>query len=309
MRKWNHKSIQFRIGLRTIKSAVAVMIAMATVYFYGVTTSRIIFAVLGAMEAMQPTIKASLRSCLTQVTGVISGAIFGLLLNAIGMHPLITTGIGIVLVISIYNAFSIQFSPSLPCLIVVTICTTPDIAPILYASGRIWDTLIGFAVGITINALIFPYDNRKQIRYTLETLDQELLRFLEELFDGDDILPDAKLMAEKVTVMASQMTVFSNQKLLMQMKRQQEDIRSFEVCEGKVRELLARMEILSRMGTPGRLTEENKQALIACGAVIKDNRELTEPTERDIVVNYHVKQILRLRQELSEELHKSVTSK
>ena len=295
--------------MRTAKSAVAVMIAMAVVYFYGVTTSRIIFAVLGAMEAMQPTIKASLRSCLTQVTGVISGAIFGLLLNAFGLHPLITTGIGIVLVISIYNAFSIQFSPSLPCLIVVTICTTPDIAPILYASGRIWDTLIGFAVGITINALIFPYDNRKQIRYTLETLDQELLHFLEDLFDGDDILPDAKLMAEKVTVMASQMTVFSNQKLLMQMKRQQEDIRSFEVCEGKVRELLARMEILSRMGTPGRLTEENKQALIACGAVIKDTRELTEPTERDIVVNYHVKQILRLRKELSEELHKSVTAK
>lgn len=309
MIKHKHRAIKFRIGMRTAKSAVAVMIAMAVVYFYGVTTSRIIFAVLGAMEAMQPTIKASLRSCLTQVTGVISGAIFGLLLNAIGMHPLITTGIGIVLVISIYNAFSIQFSPSLPCLIVVTICTTPDIAPILYASGRIWDTLIGFAVGITINALIFPYDNRKQIRYTLETLDQELLRFLEELFDGDDILPDAKLMAEKVTVMASQMTVFSNQKLLMQMKRQQEDIRSFEVCEGKVRELLARMEILSRMGIPGRLTEENKQALIACGAVIKDNRELTEPTERDIVVNYHVKQILRLWQELSEELHKSVTSK
>lgn len=309
MVKHKHRAIKFRIGMRTAKSAVAVMIAMAVVYFYGVTTSRIIFAVLGAMEAMQPTIKASLRSCLTQVTGVISGAIFGLILNAIGLHPLITTGIGIVLVISIYNAFSIQFSPSLPCLIVVTICTTPDIAPILYASGRIWDTLIGFAVGITINALIFPYDNRKQIRYTLETLDQELLHFLEELFDGDDILPDAKLMAEKVTVMASQMTVFSNQKLLMQMKRQQEDIRSFEVCEGKVRELLARMDILSRMGTPGRLTEENKQALIACGAVIKDTRELTEPTERDIVVNYHVKQILRLRKELSEELHKSVISK
>ena len=80
MHKWNHKSIQFRIGMRTVKSAVAVMIAMAVVYFYGVTTSRIIFAVLGAMEAMQPTIKASLRSCLTQVTGVISGAVLGLLL-------------------------------------------------------------------------------------------------------------------------------------------------------------------------------------------------------------------------------------
>ena len=109
--------------------------------------------------------------------------------------------------------------------------------------------------------------------------------------------------------MATQMTVFSNQKLLMQMKRQQEDIHSFEVCEGKARELLARMEILSRMGTPGRLTEENRQALIECGAVIKDDRVLTEPTERDIVVNYHVKQILRLRSELTEELNQSIISK
>ena len=306
---WRNKSIKFRIGMRTAKSAVAVMIAMTVVYFYGVTTSRIIFAVLGAMEAMQPTIKASLRSCLTQVTGVISGAILGLALNALGLHPLITTGIGIVAVISIYNAFSIQFSPSLPCLIVVTICTTPDIAPIIYASGRIWDTLIGFAVGITINALIFPYDNRKQIRYTLESLDQELIRFLEDLFDGDDCLPDAKLMAEKVSTMASQMTVFSNQSLLMQRKRQQEDIRSFDVCQGKARELLARMEILSHMGTPGRLTEENRQALIDCGAVIQDNRPLTNPTERDIVVNYHVRQILQLRKELTEELHKSINAK
>lgn len=306
---WKNKSIKFRVGMRTAKSAVAVMIAMTVVYFYGVTTSRIIFAVLGAMEAMQPTIKASLRSCLTQVTGVISGAILGLALNALGLHPLITTGIGIVAVISIYNAFSIQFSPSLPCLIVVTICTTPDIAPIIYASGRIWDTLIGFAVGITINALIFPYDNRKQIRYTLESLDQELIRFLEDLFDGDDCLPDAKLMAEKVSTMASQMTVFSNQSLLMQRKRQQEDIRSFDVCQGKARELLARMEILSHMGTPGRLTEENRQALIDCGAVIQDNRPLSDPTEQDIVVNYHVRQILRLRKELTEELHKSINAK
>ena len=295
--------------MRTVKSAVAVMIAMAVVYFYGVTTSRIIFAVLGAMEAMQPTIKASLRSCLTQVTGVISGALFGLFLNALGLHPLITTGIGIVMVISVYNALRIQFSPSLPCLIVVTICTTPDIAPFIYASGRIWDTLIGFAVGITINALVFPYDNRKQIRYTLESLDRELIRFLEDLFDGDGIPPDAKLMADKVSTMASQMTVFTNQKLIMQLKRQQEDIRSFEVCEKDARELLARMEILSHIGDPGRLSEENRQALMECGAVIKDTRPLIDPTEREIVVNYHVRQILRLRKDLTNELHKSMVTK
>ena len=309
MNIWKNKSIKFKIGLRTAKSAAAVMIAMATVYFFGVTTSRIVFAMLGAMEAMQPTLKASLRSCLTQVTGVISGALFGLILSALGLHPLITAGIGIVLVISIYNAFRIQFSPSLPCLILVIICTTPDIAPFVYACSRIWDTLIGFAVGITINALVFPYDNRKQIRYTLESLDQELIRFLEDLFDGDECLPDAKLMAEKVSIMASQMSVFSDQKILRHLKQQKEDSCSFETCEKDARELLARMEILSHMETPGLLTEENRQALMDCGAVIRDERVLTEPTERDIVVNYHIKQILRLRNELTQELHKSMESK
>ena len=309
MFKWNHKSIKFRIGMRTAKTALAVMIAITLVYFYGVTASRIVFAMLGAMEAMQPTIKASLRSCLTQVSGVISGAVFALILNAIGLHPLISTGIGIIMIITIYNTFRIQFSPSLPCLILVIICTTPDVMPIPYATGRIWDTLIGFAVGILINALVFPYDNRKQIRFTLESLDQELIRFLEDLFDGDDLLPDAKLMAKTVSTMAAQMTVFSDQKLLMRLKRQRQEISSFEICEGKARELLARLEILSHMGTPGRITEENKQALIACGAVIKDERILTEPTERDIVVNYHVKQILKLRKELTEELHKTVSPK
>ena len=309
MLKWNHKSIKFRIGMRTVKTALAVMIAITLVYFYGVTASRIVFAMLGAMEAMQPTVKASIRSCLTQVTGVVSGAVFGLILNVLGLHPLISAGIGIVMVITVYNALHVQFSPSLPCLIVVIICTSPDVLPIPYATGRIWDTLIGFAVGILINALVFPYDNRKQIRFTLESLDQELIRFLEDLFDGDDLLPDAELMAKTVSTMAAQMTVFSDQKLLMRIKRQREDISAFEGCEGKARELLARLEILSHMGTPGRLTEENKQALIDCGAVIKDERVLTDPTERDIVVNYHIKQILRLRKELTEALHNSVSSK
>lgn len=309
MLKWNHKSIKFRIGLRTAKTALAVMIAITLVYFYGVTTSRIIFAMLGAMEAMKPTVKASLRAGLIQAIGVIFGALFGILLNTLNLHPLIGTGIGIVLVISVFNAFHVPFSPSLACLIVVTICTTPEMMPLVYASGRIWDTLIGSAVGIVINALVFPYDNRKQIRFALESLDRELIQFLEELFDGDDILPDARLMEKTVNTIASQMIVFSDQILLRRVRRQKEDQLSFKDCEKKARELLARLEILSQMGTPGRLTEENKQALTVCGAVIKDDRVLTNPTERDIVVNYHIKQILRLRSELTEYLCKSISHK
>lgn len=291
-----------RIGPRTIKTAAAVIISMVIVQFYGTTTSRMTFAMLGAMAAVEPTFTDSLRSCLAQIVGVLFGSVVGVLLLALPMHPLMRTGIGIVLAITLYNTFRIRFSPSLPCLIVLTLCITPDIQPLRYAGGRTWDTAIGLVVGLTINTLIFPYDNSRQIRATIESLDRELLRFLEEMFDGDEVMPDAAKMEAKVSDMARQLAIFSNQRLLLRRRSQKKQIESFRVCQGKARELLARMEILSRMDRPGHLNRQNLTRLRAWGARIADSRPLKNPRERDIVINYHVAQILKLRRELLEAL-------
>jgi uncharacterized membrane protein YgaE (UPF0421/DUF939 family) len=202
----------------------------------------------------------------------------------------------------LYNTLRIHFSPSLPCFIVVLICTTPDIQPIAYSLERIWDTAIGLFVGLLINTLILPYDNSRLIRKTVESLEHEVVLFLEDMFDGDDILPDADVMSQKVDAMYRQMRVFSNQKLLLHLKRQKEKIETFRQCERKVRVLLARMEVLSQMGSPGCLSEENRQALEECGATILDERCLSEPTERDVVMNYHIRQVLQLRMELLDAL-------
>lgn len=295
---------QIRIGPRTMKTAAAVIIAMVIVHFYGTTASRLTFAMLGAMAAVEPTFTDSLRSCLAQIVGVFFGALIGLALLAVPLHPLMRTGIGIVLTITLYNTFRIRFSPSLPCLIVLTLCVTPDIQPLSYACGRIWDTAIGLAVGLTINTLVFPYDNSRQITQTVESLDRELIRFLEEMFDGDDVMPDAKRMEKTVADMARQLTIFSNQRLFMRRRSQKRQLESFRVCEGKARELLARMLILSRMERPGRLSRGNLRRLRDCGARIRDSRPMKNPSEREIVVNYHVAQLLNLRKELLEALRR-----
>jgi uncharacterized membrane protein YgaE (UPF0421/DUF939 family) len=171
-----------------------------------------------------------------------------------------------------------------------------------YALGRIWDTAIGLTIGLAINTLVLPYDNSRQIRDSIEGLDRELIRFLEEMFDGDDVLPDSGRMARQVEDMARQLNIFTNQRLFLRRRRQKKEIASFEVCQRKARELLARMEILSHMEQPGRLSRENRSRLRSCGAVISDSRPLKNPKERDIVVNYHVTQILKLRKELLETL-------
>ena len=296
------KQLRFHIGLRTIKTAVASILSMVIVNALGTTDSKLIFAMLGAMTAVQPTFKDSLESSLTQIVGVLFGAVVSMGLLLIPIHPLAIAGIGIVLVITLYNTLGIRFSPALPCLIVVIMCVSPEIQPIGYALGRIWDTTIGLAVGMAINTLVFPYHNSRDIRQTVISLDKELIAFMEELFDGDKVIPDADSMSRKVEEMRGQLKIFERQRLLLRRRSQKADIADFRLCEKKARELAARMEVLCHMEQPGRLSEESRQQLEALGATITDMRPLDSVDERDIVTNYHIRQILAIRQQLLEVL-------
>lgn len=291
-----------RVGPRTLKTALAVIVAMLIVESYGATTSKLIFAMLGAMAAVEPTFTESVASCLTQIVGVLFGALVGVLLRLLPLHPLVATGIGIVLVIVLYNCLRIRFSPSLPCFIVVTMCTTPDIQPMTYALGRIWDTAIGLAVGMAINTLVMPYDNSRQIRAAARLLEREVIEFLEDMFDGDDQLPEAREMARTIEEMERQLQIFTRQRLFLGRKRQERQLAQFRACDGKARELLARIQILSQVGGTGGLDEQNRASLAQQGARISEPRPMDPTQERDVVINYHVRQILKLRQELLEAL-------
>ena len=253
---------------------------------------------LGAMAAVQPTFKDSLESCLAQLVGLLLGAAAGILLLMFPISSITATAIGIVLVITIYNTLGIHYPPSIPCFLVVTLCTATDIEPVSYILGRTWDTAIGLGVGMIINTLIFPYDNSRQIRNIVESLNRDVIHFLEDLFDGDALIPDAQDMTEKMNNMGRQILIFSNQKFLIHPKLQKHKLEQFRDCEVKARVLLARLEVLSRMGIPGRLNDENRKRLESCGAQIRDMRPLDSVTERDVVTNYHVNQILTLRREL-----------
>ena len=298
LKKW----VRLRIGLRTVKTTAAVIISMMLVDRLGASDSRLIFAMLGAMAAVQPTFKESVASCLTQIVGVLFGAAAGLLLRLLPGPDLLAVGIGMVLVITLYHSLRMPYSPSLPCFVVVMVCVTPDVHPVIYAAERIWETAIGLAVGMAINTLVFPYDNSRRIRATAEGLDKVLIAFLEELFDGDEILPDAKAMRRTIDDLQRELELFSNQKLILHLRRQREQLETFRLCENKARELVARMEVLSQMGRPGRLDDENRRRLLACGANIRDQRPLDSVLERDVVTNYHVRQILKRRRELLDAL-------
>ena len=289
---------KIHIGRRTIKTVAAVVIAMLAAEYFGTTSSRLIFAMMGAMEAVQPTFKESLEAVLSQFVGIIVGALAAVLLHTLPIPYVVAAGIGILIVIVFYNALRLPYSPSLACFIVVMICTTSDVHPVLYALGRIWDSAIGLAVGMLINVLVFPYDNSKKIRQAVQNLDAELILFLEDIFDGDNSLPDADIMEKKLADIAYQLSIFADQVLPFHAARQKEKLKLFRMCEGRARRLVSHLEVLCAMDKPGQLNDENLAQLRNSGANIVEQPDLTDWTDKDTITNYHVEQILALRKEL-----------
>lgn len=285
--------MKVKLGLRTVKTAVAVVISLALAELFGRSDGKLIFAVLGVMAAVQPTFKESWESCLTQILGVILGAITGLLLNLIPISPAITSGAGVLLVIVTYNSLGIRFSPSLACIIVVTICTDAGVHPTDYALDRIWDTAIGLAVGMVINTLVFPYDNSRRIRSAVHSLEKEVMLFLSDMFDGDGKLPTADASLERIQQIGRELEIFSNQRLPYRRQRYALQLAAFRRCIDDGHQLLAHMEVLSHMVEPGYLNQENYLYLMDWGVEIPVPGQPVDP-----VVNYHVEQILKLRQAL-----------
>lgn len=292
------------IGMRTVKSAIAILVALIIVEQYGASTSKVIFALIGAASAMDITFKASLKSCLAQICGVFFGALFGLLMLYLPIDRYIAVAIGFILVMTLYNMLHLHLSPVLPCIVIAMVLTNPEIEPISYALGRLWDTTIGLGVGLLINVVFFPYDTRRQMRETVDELDRDLLQFLEDYFDGDEKLPDPERMAAKIAGLERQLNLMSEQKWVIHRRKKKLDLCSLRKCDVAAKQLVTELEALSLIDIPGRLTEENRERLQNCGAVIRDQR-IAEPCDvMDTVTNYHVERVLALRRAIREELGK-----
>ena len=102
------------VGLRTIKTAVAVILALLVVQPYGATTAKVVFATIGAMSAVGPTFKASVAACLTQICSVSVGALLSIVMMELQVPSLAAVGIGIIILLWVYQYSLLKLLPLLP---------------------------------------------------------------------------------------------------------------------------------------------------------------------------------------------------
>ena len=149
-----------KIGLRTVKTGIAVSLSMLISTIFNAGNS--FYVVVAAIIAMQPTVSDSWKMGLNRILGTFVGAIIGAAFAySIPVNP-VTAGIGVIVLIYILNRLKWSESIAIGTVVFIGIFLNGGANHLEYALGRIFDTTIGIGVAVVVNYLIYPptYDRK-----------------------------------------------------------------------------------------------------------------------------------------------------
>ena len=159
---------KFRIGLRTVKTTLAVILSLFVASLFGELS---IFPALASISVMSRTFDEGLKECRNQAVGIFLGGVFGCVTaTAFPNPPIWGIGLGILLIMVACASFNVVFSCSLSCAIFIVACMTEEHLVIPNTMIRLFHTAIGLIIGLLINYLIVPYNNSKKIYDLMEEL-------------------------------------------------------------------------------------------------------------------------------------------
>lgn len=150
----NKFDYKYRIGMRAIKTALAVVIGLYISYILNLNSP--IFVSIAAVSSMKPSMSESLDDMKKRLFTAVIGVIIGYLASKISLplllEPLIA-GLGVLIIIYILAILKMRDMTQLSCIVfVASFCSDSD--KVVYAFNRILGTVIGVLVGVLINYYI-----------------------------------------------------------------------------------------------------------------------------------------------------------
>ena len=142
----------FNVGLRTIKTGVAVAISIYLSAF--IPNSVPLLSGIAALFCMQPSISAGLKNGAVRIKATILGGIVGLTFLFVFGSSYLMLAIAVILAIHLSNVVKWQEGLALAALTVIAIMLRVPSDAALYAVAQISSALIGIVVATAINVLI-----------------------------------------------------------------------------------------------------------------------------------------------------------
>ncbi len=154
---------RFKIGMRTIKTALAVGVCLELFFLLNIGENiNGVQAALAATICMKSSLQQTLKTGLDRTLGTIIGAFFGILFLMLQslipreLFVLIATA-GVVVVIYLCNIFKLQMSVTISVVVYVSILVTQHtVTPLEYGAARLGETVFGIFVAFVINKFFDP---------------------------------------------------------------------------------------------------------------------------------------------------------
>ena len=279
-----------RVGLRTLKTALAVSVSLYIVSLFGAIS---IFPALAAIAVMRPTFEDALRECRSQGVGILVGGVLGCLAVKLWPAcPIWLMGLVVILILTFCARFHLEYAGALSCCIFLAACVGASETVILDTVQRLLHTAAGLAVGLGVNVLILPYDNRTRILQLLRQACEEVPAELGECILNHHY-PDLSECETLVSRLHYELRIYSHQ-LLDGRNDRTAEIAFLSGCVQLAERMVQELYAISCMDSIGAPMGENCTRLAALGIPL--SCRISGGCEADdVVANYHLSKLLDSR--------------
>lgn len=169
----------YKIGLRAVKTAIAVSLCMLMTYIFKIDEAFI--AAFAAIICMQPTYNQTFKSGLNRMFGTVLGGVIGYaLLELATFIPLyqswwnvILAPVCLLIVIYLCNMFNKQPSVSIACIVLLCCIAQPTETindTFIYVVNRVLTTTIGIVIAMLVNKFLWPKRSKQEYDKAINNL-------------------------------------------------------------------------------------------------------------------------------------------
>ena len=292
----NKIDYKYRIGMRTLKTALAVVMGLYISYLLDLDSA--IFVSIAAVSTMKPSMSESLedfkKRLFTCVFGVMVGYFFSKISVVEYLEPLIA-GLGILLTIYILVVVKMKDMTQLSCIVfVASFCSNSD--KFYYATNRIIGTVIGIIVGVLVNYFI-----------SSPNVWEDFILAARSCYRSSNLVLKQILSGEKVDLSKFNRELASATKLYKLLEKEADtpfQYRYKKISREKrimslIESISVRLEVVENMNADHFSFEVSQEALKRYDLEEEYSSDLDV---EDRVYNYHIEYILKYMDQLKEEI-------
>ncbi len=294
----NKIDYKYRIGMRTLKTSLAVVIGLYISYLLDLDSA--IFVSIAAVSTMKPSMSESLedfkKRLFTCVFGVMVGYFFSKISVVEYLEPLIA-GLGILLTIYILVVVKMKDMTQLSCIVfVASFCSNSD--KFYYATNRIIGTVIGIIVGVLVNYFISSPNVWEDFILAARSCYRSSNLVLKQILSGEKVdLSEFNRELASATKLYKLLEKEADTPFQYRYKKISREKRIMSLIES----ISVRLEVVENMDADHFSFEVSQEALKRYDLEEEYSSDLDV---EDRVYNYHIEYILKYMDQLKEEIEK-----